>query len=41
VAPTGTPAWPDATQAERDRYMFICLDSTKKYSDGTAGKTIW
>jgi len=41
VAPTGTPAWPDATQAQRDRYMFICLDSTKKHGDGTAGKTIW
>jgi hypothetical protein len=41
VAPDGTAAWAQASSAQRERYMFICLDSTQKYSDGTAGKTIW
>jgi hypothetical protein len=41
IAPDGTPAWPDASQAERDQYMFVADDTTKQYSDGTAGKTIW
>jgi hypothetical protein len=41
VAPDGTPAWPGASQTEKDKYMFICDETTKQYSDGTAGKTIW
>jgi len=41
IAPDGTPAWPSATSAQRDRYMFVCADATKQYSDGTAGKTIF
>jgi hypothetical protein len=41
VAPDETPAWPDASASEREKYMFICSDTTKEYSDGTAGKTIW
>lgn len=41
VAPDGTPAWPAASQAERDTYMFACDDATGEYSDGTPGKTIW
>jgi hypothetical protein len=41
IAPDGTPAWPGASQAERDQYMFVADDTTKQYSDGTPGKTIW
>jgi len=41
VPPNGTGAWTAATQAQRDKYMFACLNATKEYSDGTAGKTIW
>lgn len=41
VAPEGTPAWPSASQAQREKYMFVCDDATGQYSDGTAGKTIW
>jgi len=41
VAPQGTPAYPDASSSERARYMFLCADSTKAYSDGTPGKTIF
>ena len=41
IAPEGTPAWPSATAAQRDRYMFLCADASKQYSDGTEGKTIW
>ena len=41
IAPNGTPAWPSATSAQRDRYMFVCADATKQYSDGTAGKAIF
>jgi hypothetical protein len=41
VALDGTLAWPQATPAQRERYMFVCAHATKQYSDGTAGKTIW
>ncbi|MBZ5516113.1 MAG: hypothetical protein LAN62_14950 [Acidobacteriia bacterium] len=41
VAPQGTPTWPAATQAQRDRYMFACNDATGEYSDGGPGKTIF
>ena len=41
VAPNGTPAWTAATQAQKDKYMFIAANATGQYSDGTAGKTIW
>jgi len=41
LAPPETPAWPSATQAQRDRYMFVCADSTRQYTDGTTAKTIW
>lgn len=41
VAPTGTLAFTAASNSTRARYMFISADATKKYSDGSAGKTIW
>jgi hypothetical protein len=41
IAPQGTPAWSQASAAERARYMFVASDATGTYSDGTAGKTIW
>jgi hypothetical protein len=41
TAPDGTPPWPEATPAQRERYMFVCAHATKQYSDGTAGKTIF
>ncbi|HKT11745.1 MAG TPA: hypothetical protein VJW77_07955 [Terriglobia bacterium] len=41
IAPQGTPAWSAASESERERYMFLSQDATRKYSDGTSGKTIW
>jgi len=41
IAPQGTPSYPSASEYERARYMFVCADSTRTYSNGSAGKTIW
>ena len=41
VAPQGTPAYSSASTTLRSRYMFISQNSTKTYSDGTPGKTLF
>ena len=41
IAPHGTPAWGAASSTERERYMFLSQESTRSYSDGTNGKTVW
>ncbi len=41
IAPQGTPGWSAASSTERERYMFLSQESTRTYSDGTAGKTVF
>jgi len=41
IAPQGTPAWSAASSTERERYMFLSQESTRTYSDGTPGKTVF
>ena len=41
IAPQGTPAWSPASNAQRERYMFLSQEATHTYSDGTPGKTVF
>lgn len=41
IAPSGTPAFTQATSAEQAQFMFICENSTGTYSNGAAGKTLF
>ena len=41
VAPQGTLAYPGASRADQSRYMFVCADAAKTYSEGTPGKTVF
>ncbi len=41
IAPQGTPGWSAASSTERERYMFLSQESTRTYSDGTPGKTVF
>jgi hypothetical protein len=41
IAPQGTPAWSAASSAQRERYMFLSKESTRTYSDGAPGKTVF
>jgi hypothetical protein len=41
IAPQGTPGWSAASSTERERYMFLSQESTRAYSDGTPGKTVF
>jgi hypothetical protein len=41
IAPQGTPAWSAASNTERERYMFLSQESSRAYSDGTPGKTVF
>jgi hypothetical protein len=41
IAPQGTPEWSAASSTQRERYMFVSQESTRAYSDGTPGKTVF
>lgn len=41
IAPQGTPVWNEASNSQREAYMFLSAESTQAYSDGTPGKTVF
>ena len=41
IAPQGTPEWGEASNTQRERYMFLSQAATQTYSDGTPGKTVF
>lgn len=41
IAPQGTPAWSEASNTQRERYMFLSQEATQTYSDGTLAKTVF